>query len=258
MSKCEGEAPLQRARSAWQSRDLVAAKQFIEEAFAAGPEGEELAHTRLTAGVVYREFGDTHLALEYLTTLIHEWHRYPGARKLLEGYALYNLALVHYQRRDYYNAIACNRWAAIEFQSENMHQHLRRALQNLAWSLCCLGNAEGAAAALEQAEDYLEDEEGHWQHRIGRVFVAFVEGGFRETIELARDIIRAEQAAPDVLCHALWLMGLAFVALGNHDEAVQIADKAIIYALQTHDTRCLSDAQSLKRTAYKAKQQPGA
>lgn len=249
---------IDQGRAAWVERNLFKAKRLAEQALAAKPEGELLARARLLAGVVYREIGDTAMALDTLSDLDREWERYPGTRPLLEGYTLYNLALVYHQRREYGKSVEFNRRAAVEFRQEGMTDHLRRSLQNAAWSLCALGLCGDAQQALDQAEPLCHDDDGLWHQRIGRAFAHFAASEHVTCIDLTTEIIRLDQAPTDVLSHALWLLGRSKLALGSLDEAIRIADGAILYAVQTQDTRCLSNAQALRRSAIEAKQARGA
>lgn len=246
------------ALSAWRQRQLWPAKRAIEAAVAAGPDGGTLGKVRFTAGHIYREIGDLHLAREYHDALMSEWDAYPQIRPLLEGPAWHNLGLVHYQRREYGEAVLCCDQACSEFRREGMQDYLRQSLQNRAWALCWLGDAAGARVALGEAAGLITSQPAHWQQEIGMAFLTFCEQDHEECQRLTLAIVESRQAPTDVLSHAAWLNGRSHLARGMIKEAVFMANAAVQWATEAQDSRCMSDAQRLLRDCHIAAQTEGA
>lgn len=233
------------ARQAWSDRDLWKAKGKLEAAFDLEPQGEWLARARLLAGVVARELGDTHMALTYLHGLMSGWDMYPDSKPLMEGACLYNLALVRMQRREPHEAIRLYEQAEAAFRAQGMDDYLRQALQNRAWALCGLGDAEGAREALAEAEPVAKSQEAKWQQEVGWAYLALVDGDLDSVLELGRSI--PPEAPALIQAQVSWLAGRAFFRMGDLVAAERFADLAIQWGQESKDTRRINDGTELLR-----------
>lgn len=249
MSQASGNTPLELARSAWAGRDIFGAKWFIDQALALGGDVEHMARVHLTAGVIQREYGDLAVAESHLTRLIDESHLYPQSWPVLEGFCHYNLGLTYRQRRQYLESVRHYRIAVGAFQRESMTRFLTMTWQNLAWVLCLMEDAPGALEALEEAQQTLDrtDRELYWQQRIGHAHCALVDDDAKAVLSQTEAIITGEGAHVDVLSQAMWLRGRALLALGRVDEAADVANRGLLWATQTKDTRCVLDISDLLR-----------
>lgn len=241
----------EQARLAWVAGDLWTARDFMERSLAVSEPGPDLAYGRLAAAEVARRTGDLSLADEYLTALTDNWAEYAAVRPVIEGKALYTLALVRDQQRNPRESVRLNLLAADEFQREGMPDLRRRALQNAAWSLCSTGDALHAVECLEAVESeglaHRTDADAYWHQRIGWAHAAYTEGGFTETMDLAADIMRGDDVPSDVQCLAAWLAGRAALGMRSLVQASQLATVALQWAMTAADSRCMNGAQQLMR-----------
>lgn len=261
MSQIEGGSPLQQARNAWVRRDIWQARVLIERAAEIGTTGSDLARTRLLAGVIYREIGDWNLALRHLTNLTANWSDYPDEKPLLEGPALYNLALVHYQRRNLTAAVAGFEQAIAEFRREGMKTYQRMAMQNLAWVYCELGQSDEAAALMDaiRVEHLIDSGDGDAnakQHLIA-AYCSFLDGDYISAIKVTDKLVMA-QTPDDVRAYAYWIAGRVAVAIEDLPGAELLAASALEAAAKTADVKCMSDVSRLRVLIAKAKGGVGA
>lgn len=240
---------LDQAFQAWRQRQLFEAIRFTQAALRLEPTGADLARARLYEGSIYREIGDTHLALQNLLALLADPHPDPQQRPIYDAYAHYNLGLVHRQRLAYLGSAACYTKAAAGFRALNFFDDERAALQNLAWVLCLLGRSDEAVAALEQAAPLVSnaDPEGHLQQRLGTLFAMLVDRAYDEVLERAPVLIHDAEGHPLVQTQAALLAGQAYLAMGDLDQTSIMAEAAHQWATEASDMRCVNDAIALKR-----------
>lgn len=255
MSQGEGNNPLIEARAAWERKEIFAAAAHIEAALALELKGALLAHVRITAGVVYRELGDTAQAITHLLALMEGWDNYPEVRPVLEGYAWYNLALAYRQRYDYVHAVEAYRKAIHEFVREGMRRLELQSRHNLAWVHCLCEDPDKADEQLTKAESIVREKEERWHQRLGWARVCLTRGYAVETVQhieaLRRDL--NEDLPAEVLSQAYVLSGCAALLAGFFDEAEQCANMAQRFAVECKEPRLMNDACKLRRDAMQAK-----
>jgi len=243
---CTAEDHVYGAFAAREIGELQNGRRAAEAAIASRAEGDLLGKARWALGLICREWGDTHSAIEAFGQLHAEWHHYPHLQPLLLGAMWYNLGLAHDQRREWAQSVKCCELAEAEFRAEGMKDYLRQALQNRAWALCRLKDAAGATEALDEAQPLIQTQEAKWQQVIGRAYAALVFGEYRTVLELARSIPN-EGVPVDVQSQVAWIAGRACLATGNVNKAVQLAEISLSWGARAHDVRCLQDGSELRR-----------
>lgn len=250
---------LRSAQEACGRGDPLSAKPVIERVLASNPEGDDLARARLIAGEVYRLLGDLPTSQELLEALLGEWDRYPASRELLEPYALYNMGLVHRQRKAYANAIASYGQAQSIWEAQGDHEGVVMSAQNRAWVLCLLDRYQEAEALLRSIDMLVESlgiPERSWNQRLGLAHCALVAGENSEAITLAAPLVVGEDTVPaasEGLAH--WVLGRALLAQGDANAALEAAVRAQQCGLRSADSRIMNDAAALRRRCVQAIQE---
>jgi len=233
---------------AWRQSELREARQIAERSLSASPSGSVLGKIRFTYGVILREIGDT-AAIHTLTAFIDGVWEYPELAPLMLGAGYYNLGLAYRTQGSLPNAVEAYGKAIGEFRHEGMKDHLRMALQNLAWAYCLLGDGHRSREALDEANPLCTTDHARWQQRIGTAFQAAVCGDGVRAMELCEEITQDPNGPPhDVRSHAYWLAGRTALNLGIVAQAESLARQALDVAVWAkNDNRCFGDASELLR-----------
>lgn len=254
------EAHLVGARTARRMGDLYGARGAIDRAVDGTPGGEIRGQVLFCAGVVYRELGDVHMAIDQFRTFLADGADHPQAVEIAAGHAWYNLGLALRQARQLDASLDAYRMACDLHRVNNLRQSLREALQNLAWVACMLGQPETARVALDEAEGLLENEKAHWHQRVGVAYLASFAVDQSEALRRCEEIVSYCGEVPaGVRSHACWVAGAVALRLGRLDEAEALAEQAVHYgSLDRSDSRALRDAAELLREVRSAQLQTGA
>lgn len=247
----DAEWQLVGAQVAWGMRDLFRARMIIENRCV--PLTEEVPSIRvralISAGVICRELGDTAMATEYLQQGVG----HPEASEIMQGYGLYNLALVHYQRRDYEMAESCDAEAMEWFHKHEITDMFRRAAQNRAWALCRTGRANEAGVILDECEELCTSQEARWHQVISRAAVAVGLGRWDDATDYCKRLTDL-RVPPDIQGQAAWLAGRVRLAFGDVDGAIALANTAMYWGIEVRDSRLCNDASELKRECISRRQ----
>lgn len=235
--------------------DYREARRALERAEAEGPSGITLGKVRLSMGNLLREIGDTSVAIERFESFISGIEDYPELRSVCFGVAYHNLGSTYRCCRRYDEALSAYAIACREFRANDFPDYLRQCLQNQAWLQCLTGDAQGAEAALVEAEDLCKTDVARWHQRIGWAFLEAISGDSASALRRCESIIQAENTAPaGVVSHAFWVAGQVALTLGQLEQAGMMADQAVSWSLRVKDDiRPMQDANSLRREIYQTK-----
>lgn len=233
--------------------DLRGARMALERGLQAGPAGATLGKLLMTYGVVVREIGEPRTAIDYLREFILRMDEYPELRPVALGAGYHNLGMAYRGARQYIDAVQAYDFAIAEFRQESMHQYLRESLWSQAWALCFLGDGARADEALDESEALCDGSPSCWYQTLGRGFAHAVAGRRTEALHASQAVIDSGEAPPDVMSHACWVAGRVLLDMGQIASAEDLQAVAVTWALKSQsDTRCLQDAQDLKRQIYEA------
>lgn len=248
---------LQTARAAHVARDLYRARDAVLMAKAETPEGRDLVHVLFTSGVVLREIGDINAAITDLRACLEALPAYPDLQAVMAGMVHYNLGLALRQARRLEESVSAYGLAIHAFHDGAMFQQLCKALQNRAWVLCLVQDADGAQIDLAESRALCTTAENFAQQRIGEAFAAML-GNSEErqwALQECDRLVEPEaNMPPDVVSHAYWLAGRVALETG----APHVAETMALQAIQTAtvaggENRCLLDASDLLRSVNLAK-----
>lgn len=239
----------------WRMGDTRGARRAFELGWADEPIGMVRGQLCMMLGVVLREIGETCAAVDYLERFLGGMDTYPELRTVATGSGHYNLAMAYKGARRYQESITAYEVAIAEFRREGMTDYLRRALQNYAWVLCIMGDAQRAEISLTDAEELITDNQGRWQQELGWAFAEAVAGRKSEALTRCGKITANEWAPPmNVVSHAYWVAGRVTLDMGQIDAAEVMQKAALEWALKADsDSRCLQDANDLQRSIYEAR-----
>lgn len=231
------------------------ARRALERAEAAGPAGVTLGKVRLIMGNLLREIGDTSAAIDCYEAFLDGIGDYPSLRSVCIGVAHNNLGSTYRCARRYEDALRSYQTACEEFRQNDFPEYLRQCLQNMAWLLCLMGNAQPAEAALVEAEDLCRTDEARWHQRIGWAYLETIVGEYTSALNRCEGIIKAEAVAPpEIVSHAFWVAGQVALTLRQFEQAELMAGQAVSWSLRVKDdVRPMQDANSLRREIYQAR-----
>jgi tetratricopeptide (TPR) repeat protein len=252
------------SKAAFGRRDLFRARQLAEEALKLyGPSDppKQLGQIRFHLGMVTRELGDSHVALEQFTLFLQDLSgKYPQL-SMGEGKAHFYLALTLRQRRDPEGAILAYHHAIDCFRRDGLPSLLCAGLQNLAWLFCTLNRSDEARTCLEESDQLVTSPEDRIHQTLGEAHLATVEGAFSTAMEhceaIFRRVERGEPVTAEEQSQAAWVA--ATVALEQHslNTANALADIALTFATEAQDARLINDANAIRREVHLRKR-PGA
>ncbi len=248
---------LMGSHAAFGRRDLFQARALAEQALNTwGPPDPPklLGQIRFHLGMVTRELGDTHVALEQFEKFLAELSpKYPEL-SMGEGKAYFYLALTKRQRRDLDGAVTAYHQAIDCFRRDGLPSLLCATLQNLAWLLCHLNRPQEARQHLAEAEQLAGSAELRVHQTLGEAFVAALEGNFLYASQLCEAIFRraerGETITPEEKSQAAWIAGKVALAQGSPESASALANIALNYATEAKDSRLMNDASALRQELY--------
>lgn len=239
--------------------NLEAARDGLESCLERGPEGTVLGIARFVLGMVLRQLGQLHDAIEVFTAFISSIDEYPDLKATTLGAAYYNRGLAYRQSnrleeslRDYY--LACD-----EFAKENLMEYLCMALHNLAWVASLFGDAIQTGQALQKARPLCATPYLRWHQRIGEAFLASIDydpldaqsrlRAKQNALDLCKAVYlyEGDDLPPEVRTQSYWLAGTISVDLGLTADAYYFARESIRHALvvPSPDNQSLPDAAAL-------------
>lgn len=245
------------ARAAERDGNLYAARHAIDGALGADPQGALRVEALFTRGVILLLIGDSAGALDDLQATVAGLEHEPNLGAVMLGPAYYNLALAFRQRRRYAEALDHYRVAIERFRAEAMHDHLRMALQNLAWVCCVVQDADGARSALDEAGSLCRSAEAMLLQQIHEAFLGSVVGGecARDAMATCERILSDSGDVPaGIRSHACWVAGRIALQMGQLEAAEALAGQAVTFGLQAReDHHSLLDASELLREVRQAR-----
>lgn len=230
--------------------DLQDARLAFERCLAEEPAGITLGKALMTYGVVLREIGEPCTAVQYLQQFLDRMDEYEELRPVAWGAGHHNLGMALRGARRYEEAIVAYEVAIREFRREGMNSYLREALWSQAWVYCIMGNCQSAILDLNEAEPFCRDDRGQSQLILGWAFADAVAGRRPEALQRCETLLSYLENVPtDVLSHACWVAGRVMLDMGQLEGAEEMQRGALDWALKTtSDSRCLQDANDLKRS----------
>ncbi|HEY3368053.1 MAG TPA: hypothetical protein VGK74_23580 [Symbiobacteriaceae bacterium] len=252
---------LMGSHTAFGKRDLFAARHLAEAALASWTASEPLkllGQIRFHLGMVTRELGDTHVALEQFDHFLAELHpKYPEL-SMGEGKAHFYRALTLRQRRDLEGAVAAYQKALTCFRRDELPTLLCKGLQNLAWLFCYMKRPGEAAECLAEAEPLVKDPVDQTHQALGEAFLATIEGRDAEAASLCESIFRRgerdESITAEERSQTAWIAATVALKQRNLESASALADVALRYASDAKDSRLINDAGALRREIHSLRQ----
>lgn len=238
---------------------LLAANDALESCLERGPEGTVLGTARFVLGMVLRELGHLHDAIEVFTAFIDGIDEYPDMKSTALGAAYHNRGLAYRQSNRLEDSLRDYHLACDEFAHENLTEYLCMALQNLAWVASMFGDAIQTRQALQRARPLCATPYLRWHQRIGEAFLASIDyapldaqsrvRAKQNALDLCKAIYEFEgdDLPPEVRTQSYWLAGTVSVDLGLMADAYHFARESIRHALvvPSPDNQSLPDAAAL-------------
>lgn len=241
--------------AAYGRKDLFRARHLAEAALAAWSQSDThklQGQIRFHLGMITRELGDTHIALEQFQLFLAELStKYPEL-SMGEGKAYYHLGLTLRQRRDFDGAVSAYSKAITLFRRDGLPSFLCVTLQNLAWLYCHMRKPAEARACLQETGALLTTTELRIHQTLGEAFLAAIEGRHDVAAErcgtIFRMVERGEQVLPDEQSQAAWIAAMVADEQGQLDRATALANIALTFATEAKDSRLINDANTLRRS----------
>lgn len=213
-----------------------------------------LGQIRYHLGVVVRQIGDTHIALEQFELFLSELSsKYPEL-SMAEGPAYFYLALTRRERKDYEGAVDAYRKGIHCFRRDELTTALCTAHQNLAWTLTMMGRTQEAQDSLSEASPLVRTNEHEIHQALGEAYLAASLGHHSQAKEICESIFhRANRGEPVSVLEkgqAAWIAGLVALDQENTEGAAALADVALSMATEAKDSVLMNDASGLKRSIY--------
>jgi|GEM_PF-1662339 len=252
---------LMGSHAAFGMRDLFRARHLADQSLAAWNSSDPvklLGLIRFHLGMVTRELGDTHVAMEQFQQFLSElFVKYPEL-SMAEGKAHFYLGLTYRQRRDLDASVESYRSAIACFRRDGLPTLLCAALHNLAWLFCHMNQPAEACECLEESDGLVSTHELRVHQLLGEAFLAAIEGKLSLATELCGRIFRmaerGETVLPDEQSQAAWIAAKVAMEQGNLDSAAALADIALTYATDAKDSRLINDASTLRRGIHLQRQ----
>lgn len=242
------------ARCARGRHDYHGARRAIGHALEGQPSGALLGQIRFTDALMLQEMGEYLSAIEAWQRVIAGMGEYPELAPVMEGPAWNNLGITLRMQRQYDAALDAYHRAAALLRQENSTAHLHIALLNIAWVHCLRGNAVGAREALDEGEPLLRPGELTFKQRLGRAFLAAVEGDYTDALQACEELGQAEEVPLHVRSHAYWVAGRVALSQGILDPAESLIRQALKLGAEARDDdRCLHDSAQLFRELHRVR-----
>ncbi len=243
----------------WRVGNRAQSRTAAERGMSLGPTGEWAVKFHHRLAVTNLAFGESGLAIEHCEACLRDIDQYPVLSRFLKGAVLYNLALAYgYRWSDasaQRKAVESYKAAAAEFRREDLRDHLRQCLQNLAWAVLTVGDVATAGDALAESDGLCETEEHRGIQAVTEAFLAHAQGRHRDALDYITPWLEQDSPADaQVLAHCV--AALAAADLIPHDSAMvdvakRMSDNAVMLAMDRDcmDQTCV-DAQYVQRRVY--------
>lgn len=242
------------ARAALGLREVYAAAKMAEKAVEAaelGSNWEEIGSARLLSAIIYRELGDTALAVRFFRLFFDYLDRYPEL-EAKTAHAYYNLGLTYQQRREYAEALAAYERAVRDFERIGHAGGVIASLQNSAWVMLLEGRPSPAAPLLRQSELLCADS-GETEYQVTQLvveaFYAWHTGDHHTATALCEEVFqpRREGVEDHHRSAAAWIMANLTLEADRLHEAGIFADWAMNYALQAKEPHYMNLACEIRQ-----------
>lgn len=251
------------ARACLGMEEPYAAVQFGERACELAKSSgavETLAQAHFDCGCGYVNIGDTARAEEHLKAFDSLVAQAPVLASW-RGLALYNLSIIHRQRKDWAGAIDALTQASVIFEAGGHQDRLTQARLDTAWCYLMSGNAGSAALHLERVADYVAsvpDSPLAADLLTAQALYHRVAGDLAKSSRLCAEVISERPGMTrHHLAEACWVLGENALDLNRLEEASVFAALALDHAQADNWPSMMNLAGDLRRRVQMVKA-PGA